>query len=45
MAESFPLQWPDGWARTLPYRRNRARYTEAMTELNAAREQAKGHYG
>lgn len=26
MAESFPLQWPEGWARTLPHRRSRARY-------------------
>ncbi len=26
MATAFPLQWPDGWNRTAPYRRQRARY-------------------
>lgn len=25
-ASSFPLQWPDGWARTAPHRRQRSRY-------------------
>lgn len=26
MADAFPLQWPEGWARTLAHRRGRARY-------------------
>lgn len=26
MSTSFPLQWPDGWKRTAPHRRGRARY-------------------
>lgn len=26
MTEAFPLQWPEGWARTLAHRRGRARY-------------------
>jgi hypothetical protein len=26
MAEAFPLQWPEGWARTRPSARRRARY-------------------
>jgi hypothetical protein len=26
LTEAFPLQWPEGWARTVPHKRARARY-------------------
>lgn len=35
MSTAFPLQWPEGWKRTLPHQRNRARYKvtgEAATQ-------------
>src|SRR5262245_3692109 len=35
MADAFPLQWPDGWKRTHPHQRRRAKY---KLDPNAATE-------